>query len=130
LEFEAHLHYLIFLQIFCTSIPYQASSILLVHAILTNIGRNHISLRNFIHCLPSPATFSLQQSPSCHPPSMSLNRKYSNICRIHIKSCVLHAKSHVSLHSYYGSTCQRMTPVIPCSLTLTTQEHYLQSYAL
>jgi hypothetical protein len=30
-----------------------------VHAILTNIGRNHISLHNFIHCLPSPATFSL-----------------------------------------------------------------------
>ena len=48
---------------------------------------------------------------------MSLNGKYSNICHIHIKSCVLHAKSHVSLHSYYGSTCQRMTPVVPHGLT-------------
>jgi hypothetical protein len=44
--------------------------------------------------------------------------------------CVLHAKSHVSLPSYYGSTFQRMTPVIPHGLTPATQEHYLWSYAL
>ncbi len=61
---------------------------------------------------------------------MSLNRKHNAICPIHIKSCVLHAKSHVSLPSYYGSTCQRMTPVVPDGLTLAAQEHYLQSYAL
>ncbi len=67
-------------------------------------------------------TFSLQQSPSCHPPSMSLNGKYRDICCIHTKSCFLHAKSHVSLRSYYGSTCQRMTPVIPCVLTPATRE--------
>jgi hypothetical protein len=46
-------------------------------------------------------------------------------------SSLLHAKSHVSLPSYYGSTCQRMTPVVPCrGLTLAMQEHHLQSYAL
>jgi hypothetical protein len=43
---------------------------------------------------------------------------------------VLHANSHVSLPSYYSSTCQRMTPVIPPGLTPATLEHYLQSYAL
>jgi hypothetical protein len=101
-----------------------------VCAVFTNIGRNHISLRDFIHCLPSPLIFSLQQSSSCHWPSMSLNGKNNNIYHIHIKSCVLHAKSHVSLPSYYGSTCQKMTPVIPRGLTPATQEHYLQSYIL
>jgi hypothetical protein len=35
-----------------------------------------------------------------------------------------------SLPSYYGSTCQRMTPVVPRGLTPATQEHYLQFYAL
>ncbi len=38
---------------------------------------------------------------------------------------VLHAKNHISLPSYYGSTFQRMTPVIPHGLTLATQEHYM-----
>jgi hypothetical protein len=47
---------------------------------------------------------------------MSLNGKYNTIFPIHIKSYVLHAKSHVSLPSYYGSTCQSMTPVIPRGL--------------
>jgi hypothetical protein len=61
---------------------------------------------------------------------VSLNRRYNAICPIHIKSCVLHAKSHVSLPSYYGSTCQRMTPVVPRGLTPATQERYLQSYTL
>jgi hypothetical protein len=61
---------------------------------------------------------------------MPLNGKNNNIYHIHIKSCVLHAKSHVSLSSYYGSTCQKMTPVIPRGLTPATQEHYLQSYIL
>jgi hypothetical protein len=72
---------------------------LCVAAILTNIGGNHISLHHFIHCLSSPATFYLQQTTSCHPPSMSRNGKYSDICHIQIKSCFVHAKSHVSLHS-------------------------------
>jgi hypothetical protein len=61
---------------------------------------------------------------------MSLNGKYNAIFPIHIKSYVLHAKTHVSLPSYYGSSCQRMTPVVPHGLPPATQEHYLQSYAL
>jgi hypothetical protein len=60
---------------------------------------------------------------------MSLNGKYNgSICRIHIKYCVLHAKSHVSLPSYSGSTFQRMTPVVPHGLTLATQEHYMVTF--
>ena len=65
-------------------------------------------------------------------PSMKCvtQQKIQRYIPIHIKSCVLHAKSHVSLPSYYGSTCQRMTPVIPRGLTLATLEHSLQSYTL
>jgi hypothetical protein len=56
---------------------------------------------------------------------MSLNGKYNGICHIHIKYSVLHAKSHVSLPSYFGSTFQRITPVIPHGLTPATQKHYM-----
>jgi hypothetical protein len=44
-------------------------------------------------------------------------------------SCMPRVMSH-GLHSYYGSTCQRMTPIVHHGLTQAIQEHYWQSYVL
>jgi hypothetical protein len=76
-------------------------------------------------------TFSHHQSHHtihqvCH--SMENTAIYSVFASSPV-SCMPRVMSH-RLHSYYGSTCQRMTPVVPHGLMQATQEHYWQSYAL